>query len=69
MSVSRRSFVKGSRAVGAGGLLVNPAAQASARAVPGRRSGITYTQGTNMSVAVSPSGSRLVIEIQGASGG
>jgi Tol biopolymer transport system component len=64
-AVTRRNFVKGTLTVGAGGLLAGHASGAAARAAAGPGGSVTYTEGTNMSVAVSPAADRLVIEVQG----
>ncbi|MFD7712838.1 amidohydrolase family protein [Streptomyces sp. NPDC059786] len=71
-AVSRRGLLKAGT-LGAGAIALSPAAahaavsgtrpETDADAGPART--LTYTRGTNASVAVSPSGERIVIEVQG----
>jgi Tol biopolymer transport system component len=67
--VTRRGFIESSLAAGAGALVADgltPArAQAAERPDRMRHRSVRFTEGTNMSVAVSPSGTRLVVEVQG----
>jgi Tol biopolymer transport system component len=68
-AMTRRRFVRAAALSGAGtalGPLSAPAARFSSRAhFPSPTRTVTFTEGTNAAVAVSPAGDRLILQIQG----
>ena len=74
--ISRRHLLQSALLAGGSGLLLDRSAFAAVADDPsstlfsGGRGNkvVTFTQGTNPSVAVSPSGEQLVIEVQGFCG-
>jgi dipeptidyl aminopeptidase/acylaminoacyl peptidase len=63
--LSRRRFIQVTGAAGAAGVLADPPAPAQGAAPGAARAVVEFRQGTNLSATASPSGDRLIVEIQG----